>query len=148
MRALVRTLIIRDREGYEVRAYGDPDPKTIAEKTLLGAPPSGIHIVGRSGKNETHWLQGDRPLRLWQTARKLRSPKEVATFMTRWGQLTRWLGDDGSRPYEESFLLIEPHMSGLRRLADFVDAGDKVGFSLSLNENKLVSRADIVIDTS
>lgn len=146
MRAIVRTLIIRDRAGYEVRDYGNPDPQNPAERTLAGAPPSGIHIVGRSGVNETFWLSNERSLRLWEKVRRLNSPESVAKFMCRWGQITRWLIDDGTKPYQESYLLIEPHLVGLKHLASLVDSGDKFGFSWNLYEHQLLSRTNITVD--
>lgn len=148
MRAIVRTLMIRDRDGYEVRDYGNPEPKGAAKNTILGGLPSGIHIVGRSGSNETYWLSNEQNVRLWEKARTLNSPETVAEFMSRWGQITRWLTDEGDRPYEESYLLIEPHLKGLSYLADLVDAGDKFGFCWALHKHRLLDRANITVDVS
>lgn len=148
MRATVRTLIIRDRDGYEVRDYENPEPKNAVERTLLGAPPSGIHIVGRSGSNETFWLSNEQNVRLWEKARRLDSPGRVAEFMSSWGQITRWLGDEGDRSYKESYLLIEPHLKGLSYLADLVDGGDKLGFCRALHKHRLLDRANITVDLS
>jgi hypothetical protein len=148
MHAIVRTLIIRDRDGYEVRDYGNPEPGNAAKNTILSGLPSGIHIVGRSGSNETYWLSNEQNLRLWEKARRLNSPQRVAEFMSKWGQITRWLGDDGARPYDESYILIEPHLIGLIHLADFVDVRDKFGFCLALKEHRLLDRANITVDMS
>jgi hypothetical protein len=46
MRAVIRTMIIRDSEGYEARDFGPPKEGA----TLASYEPGGIHIVGRSGK--------------------------------------------------------------------------------------------------
>jgi hypothetical protein len=54
--------------------------------------------------------------------------------------------DDGNQPYGEAFLLIERHLNSLKHLAGHVDVGDRVGFCLALNNQKLVDRANIVID--
>lgn len=144
MRAAVQTTLIRDRQGYDVRDYGQPafDPKL----TLLGRPPSGIHIVGRSGLNELVTISTASNLRLWVKASQLVSPEQVAGFMTKWGQLSRWIGDDGSRPYEEPFILLEPHLNGLRQLAGYVEAGDRDNFYLNLKNNRLLDRANLTVD--
>jgi hypothetical protein len=144
MRSVVRTTIIRDKGGYEVRDFGNPKPPPGA--TLLSGPPTGVHIVGRAGANEMVSISTTDNLRLWEKARHLISPQDVADFMSRWGQLSRWLTDDGSQPYSEPFLLIEPHLQGLRQLANFVEADDKFGFCRSLNNQLLLARANIAID--
>jgi hypothetical protein len=143
MRAVIRTTIIRDTKGYEVRDYGEPKPG----KTLLGGPPSGIHIIGRSGINEKFLISTDQNLRLWEKVRHLNSPQDLADFMSRWGQVSRWLGEDGSRPHSESFLLLEPHIKAIKQLASYVEAGDKVGFCWNLKDRILVERANFIIDT-
>lgn len=144
MRSAVKTMIIRDRGGYEVRDYGYP--KLPEGATLLSGPPTGIHIVGRTGTNEIISISSASNLRLWEKACRLISPQGVANFMSRWGQLSRWLNDDGSKPYSESFVLIEPGLQGLKQLAGFVETGDKHGFCRSLNDHVLLSRANIAID--
>src|SRR5207253_1629784 len=122
----VKTTIIRDRAGYDVRDYGNPDPPEGA--TLLSGPPTGVHIVGKSGTNKMVSISTADNLRLWEKARHLISADDVANFMSRWGQLSRGLLDDGSQPYSEPFLLIEPYLQGLKQLASFVEADDKLGF--------------------
>jgi hypothetical protein len=144
MRSVVRTTIIRDKRGYEVRDYGNPTPPPGA--TLLSAPPTGVHIVGKAGANEMFSISTADNLRLWEKARHLISADDVADFMCRWGQLSRWLTDDGSQPYSEPFLLIEPHLQGLRQLASFVETDDKFGFCRSLKNQLLLARANIAID--
>ena len=146
MRAAIQTTIIRDREGYEVRDFGEPasDPSA----TLAGQPPSGIYIVGKSGTNDRFLISTEQNLQLWRKACRLNSPQEVAEFMGRWGQISRWLTDDGSRSYKESYLLLEPHLQAIKQLAVFVDAGDKSGFSSSLVGNRLLDRANIAIDVN
>jgi hypothetical protein len=62
------------------------------------------------------------------------------------GQLSRWLSDDGSRPYAEAYLFIDEHLSAIKKLADFVDAGDRRGFSATLNGGRLLDRANLRID--
>jgi hypothetical protein len=76
----------------------------------------------------------------------LSSPEDVAAFMSRWGQLSRWIGDDGSRPYEEAFILLEPHLAGIRHFAGYVEAGDKESFCRGLKGQILTERANLVID--
>ena len=144
MRTSVRTTIIRDRAGYNVHDYGNPTP--VPGVTLLGQPPSGVHIIGRSGANEKVSIRTTQNLRLWEKARKLNSPHEVAGFMDRWGQISRWLGDDGSKPYSEAYILIEPHLQSIKELATCVEIGDKQNFYLSLTGNRLVDRAIIAVD--
>ena len=146
MRTIIRTTIIRDRDGYEVRDYGNPAPAKGA--TILGGPPSGVHIIGKAGVNEMIPISTAANLRLWKKARQLDSVHDVTTFMDSWGQLSRGLRDDGSRPYRESFLLVEPHLQDLKKLANFVEAGDRQGFCLSLNNHVLLSRANIAIDVA
>lgn len=107
MRAVVRTTIIRDLNGYEVRDYGEQKPG----KTILSAPPSGVHIVGKSGVNEKFFISTDQDLRLWEKVRRLDSTEDVAGFMSNWGQISRWSGDDAERAYSESFLLISPTLA-------------------------------------
>jgi hypothetical protein len=109
-------------------------------------PPSGIHIVGKSGTNEKVILSTANNLCLWQKACLLSTAQDVAHFMSKWGQLSKWLTDDGSRAYSESFLLIEPNLQGLKFLAGFVERDDKIGFCRGLKDSVLISRADIVID--
>jgi hypothetical protein len=142
MRALARTMIIRDRAGYEVRDYGEP----AAGGTLMTAKPSGIHIMGKSGVNDNVWISAGGNYGLWQQARSLDTPLSVAKFMGKWGQLSRWLTDDGNQRYDEAYLLIEPYLKSIRYLAGFVDTGDKLGFGKALNKQVLLSRADITID--
>ena len=79
--------------------------------------------------------------------RRIESAEDVAEFMSKWGQISRWLTDDGSRPYSESYLLIEPHLSGIKHFAGYVDTSDKIGFCYSLRDQLLVERANFVIDT-
>src|ERR1700730_11608942 len=145
MRALIRTTIIRDRSGYHLHDYGDPAPLRPGQ-SLLSGPPSGLHIVGTSGVNEMIRMTTAQDLRLWDKARRLSSPSDVADFMSRWGQITRWLGDEGDRPYEEPYILIEPHLKGLKYLGEYVDSGDKSGFARSLDKNMLLERAGVAID--
>lgn len=144
MRTFIETMIIRDRGGYKVHDYGNPalDPKA----TLAGQPPSGVYIVGISGINEIVTISTTQNLRLWEKARELDSPDELVVFMNRWGQLSRWLGDDGSRPYSEPYILIRPHLDGIKQLAKFVDAGDRDGFGWSLNGRRLLDRANLKIE--
>lgn len=146
MHASVQTELIRDLKGYEVRDYGNPapDPKT----TILGQPPSGTHIVGKSGANENVIISTADRLRLWDKARRLNSPREVADFMSRWGQISRWLGDDGSRPYSEAYILIEPHLQSIKRLASYVEIGDRKSFYMSLTGGRLLDRTTIAIDVN
>ena len=144
MRAVVRTMLIRDREGYEVRNFGQPKEGG----TLASLSPSGVHIVGKSGENEKTYVSTPQDLRLWQKGRKLQTADETAVFMSRWGQLSRWIGDDGDQPYQESFMLIEPHLEGLRYLASYVESGDKTDFCLTLKNQLLLSRANIIIDVN
>jgi len=144
MRALVQTMLIRDRKGYEVRDYGDPEPGG----TLLSGKSSGIHVVGKSGVNEKSWISIEANHHLWDRVRSLNSPSGLAEFMCRWGQLSRWLGDEGDQPYEEPYILIEPHLNSIKYLARFVDADDRVGFCQSLKKQVLLSRANIAIDTA
>src|SRR5216684_3378749 len=150
MRVVIRTMMIRDREGYEVRDFGERPPKNPGETLLEHAThPSGIHIVGKVGVNEKDvWISSELNLRLWEKARKLETPDSVADFMSRWGQVSRWLTDDGSRPYNEAYFFIEEHLTALKRLANFVDANDKSGFCSSLNRHLLLDRANIAIDAS
>ncbi len=144
MRTLVQTTIIRDSKGYLVQDYGNPPP--VPGVTLLGQPPSGVHILGVSGINEKIVISVGDNFRLWEKARRVSSPQSLAKFMNKWGQLTRWLNDDGTKPYSEAYILIEPHLIGLRYLASFVDAGDREGFSANLNGNSLLGRANLKID--
>lgn len=144
MRASVRTTIIRDLNGYGVRDYGNPQPDP--KRTLANPAPSGVHIIGMSGINEMVSISTADNLRLWKRAHKLNSPDDVAAFMGRWGQISRSLLDDGSRPYDEPYLLIEEHLRGIRYLAEFVESGDKEGFCLSLKGNRLLDRANIAVD--
>jgi hypothetical protein len=144
MRTVVRATIIRDKDGYEVRDYGNPAPAKGA--TILGGPPSGIHIIGKAGVNEMVSISSAANLRLWEKACRLKSAQEVAVFMSRWGQLSRWLTDNGDQPYSEAFLHIEPFLQDLRHLAQFVEMGDKHGFCLNLKNHVLLSRANIAID--
>jgi hypothetical protein len=118
--------------------------------TLLGAAmrPSGIHIVGKAGVNECLWISNDETRGLWEKARKFDSPESAADFMSQWGQISRSLLDDGTRPYDEAYILIEEHLAGLKHLATFVDAYDRIGFCSSLNQQVLLHRANIVIDVS
>ena len=146
MKATVRTLIIRDRAGYEVRDYGEPS--RASSSTILTGQPSGIHIVGRSGVNETLWLSTEANRNLWRKVRKLSSPDSVSEFMNAWGQITRWLTDDGTRPYSEGFILIEPHLTGLKYLADIVEAGDRLEFSAAISTHNLFSRTNITVDVT
>jgi hypothetical protein len=144
MRTSVQTTIIRDSGGYEVHDYGNPVPDPSV--SLLGQPPSGIYIVGKSGVNEKVVISTALNLHLWEKARRLNSPHEVAQFMDRWGQISRWLNDDGSKPYKEAYFFIEERLQGIKRLAGYVDASDKQGFSSSLNGSRLLDRANIAID--
>ena len=146
MHTVIKTTLIRDRDGYEVRDYGDP--ALASGQTILGGPPSGIHIVGKSGVNELISISTAANLRLWRKACQLVSAVEVANFMCRWGQITKWLTDDGKQPYAESFLLIEPHLRDLKSLAYFVESDDKRGFCSSLKGQFLITRANVAVDVS
>ncbi|MBI3702729.1 MAG: hypothetical protein HY244_02475 [Rhizobiales bacterium] len=146
MRASVRTTIIRDLAGYEVRDYGNPAP--VPGASLLAGPPSGIHIVGKSGTNETVTISTAQNLRRWEKVRRINSPEEIVEFMNAWGQISRWLGDDGSKPYSEAYILIEPHLQSIKQLASYVEGGDKRNFYLSLTGNRLLDRAIIAVDVN
>jgi ribosomal protein L24E len=52
------------------------------------------------------------------------------------------------RPYKEPYFIIDEHLQGIKRLAEYVEAGDREGFSLVLNGNRLLDRANIAIDIS
>src|SRR6267142_882530 len=117
MRAVIRTMVIRDSEGYEVRDFGPPKEGA----TLASWAANGVHIVGRSGKNDKSYISTAQDLRLWEKAREFNSPEDVAAFMSKWGQLSRWIGDKGEQPYSEPFLLLEQNLSGLKALAACVE---------------------------
>ena len=103
---------------------------------------------GIRGINEKHVISSEQNLRLWDKARRVESPEDLVEFMNSWGQISRWLGDDGSKPYSEPYLLIEPHIDGLKWLASFVEAGDRIGFAMNLKGNRLLDCANLRIDTS
>jgi hypothetical protein len=46
-------------------------------------------------KNDRVYISTAQNLRLWEKARELDSPDDVAAFMSKWGQLSRWIGDKG-----------------------------------------------------
>jgi hypothetical protein len=102
MRTLIQATIIRDQDGYAVHDYGNPAPDP--SLTLMNQPPSGIYILGKSGTNEKVSISIARNLRLWERARRINSPDEAAAFMNRWGQISRWLTDDGRQAIQRTLL--------------------------------------------
>src|SRR5262249_14671583 len=55
-------------------------------------------------------------------------------------------GDNGAQPYQEPYLLLEPHIVGIKTLAQFVDVNDRIGFCQSLKDHRLLDRTNIVVD--
>lgn len=144
MRAIVRVTVIRDIDGYQVVDYGPERPG----RTLLGAPPSGIHIVGVSGRNESVTYSLDQNLRLWKKIVAAEDVDGVAAFMSRWGSLDIFhTVTEPKNRFDTAYILLEPLIQGLQYLAKKVEAFDPEGFSMSLRENA-VFHGKIAVDVA
>jgi len=118
-----------DAEGYELLSF--PVMPTNRPATIIGGPPEGKYIAGRSGRPMLRPVSNPNT---WRNLLKLEGPETLVQFQTEYGPLTPV---DPSERFFEPWILLEPVLELLLKLAKCADACDQEGL-LKLVEGRQV----------
>lgn len=115
-----RYIALVDEEGYELHSFRVRAPNRTA--TILGGPPEGEYIAGKSGRPMLKPISNPNA---WRSLLELDGPESLVRFQTEYGPLTPV---DPSEKFFEPWNLLKPTVELLSALAKCADAYDQEGF--------------------
>ena len=121
----------RDIEGYEVRHY-PTRARSAGSGTVIGGSPEGVHLAGKSGRNELVVVSNSK---LWRRLFRITGPAALAEFMTEYGPLGR---ASPTAEYLNDWESLCPMVDRLRGLAAYAEAFDRESFVSALGGRDFV----------